>query len=308
MGGRSPRLFLFRYYKFNSFSFSRAYAIYPKSPPASGSLLAIVHPGHMRESIEQGLEAGLKETIERLLENGFVVVAMQMPLVNWNKDANGVLPNGAAFEIEKRGSAGHDEMFAKLEPVIHGLTMAFFLEPVVQVTNELLASHPENSGLIMIGLSGGGWTTHCSAALDHRITYSVPVAGAYPKFARQFSSEKEGDAEQEYAPIFQEDDSNSDEILDKAVGICSWLEVFALGGIGPGAKRKQVQALNFEDPCCFNGPAYQSYSDSLSQWVEKIGAGKWQIYVDRSHQDHLISAKVLDDVIMPLLDQLKARN
>jgi hypothetical protein len=34
----------------------------------------------------------------------------------------------------------------------------------------------------MFGLSGGGWSTTIAAALDPRITLSVPVAGSVPKF------------------------------------------------------------------------------------------------------------------------------
>ena len=285
--------------------FSRAYVAYPKLQPANKARLAIVHAGHMGETHEQGLELGLKDTIERLLENGFIVAAMQMPLVNWNKDANGILPNGTSFEIANRSVAGHDELFAKVEPSIGALIMAFFLEPVVQVTNELLTRHPENSGLVMVGLSGGGWTTHFSAALDPRITLSVPVAGALPLYARPFSRGSKGDSEQEYPPILREDDSNNDGVLDKAVGACSWLEIFALGGIGPSGKRKQVQVINFDDSCCFNGPVYQTYSESLSKKVAEIGTGEWQVYVDRTHQSHLISTKTLDEVLMPMLEQLK---
>lgn len=285
---------------------SLVYVIHPTATQSTSARLAIVHAGHMPEGLEHALDAGLKQTVERLLENGFVVAMMQMPLVSWNKDASGILPNGTAFEIKKRGSAGHDELFKTVEPIIAGQTMAFFLEPIVQVTNELLARHPNNSGLLMIGLSGGGWTTHCSAALDSRIICSIPVAGALPLYARPFSRGSKGDAEQEYAPIFLEVDSNNDGILDKAAGVCSWLEVFGLGAISPTDKlpRHQTQVINFDDSCCFSGPVYQTYNESLAKRVSVVGAGKWQVYVDRSHREHLISDKVLDEVLMPAIRQM----
>ena len=35
--------------------------------------------------------------------------------------------------------------------------------------------------IVMAGLSGGGWTTTISAAIDPRITLSMPIAGSMPK-------------------------------------------------------------------------------------------------------------------------------
>lgn len=282
---------------------SLSYVAYPvKTVPASPRL-AIVHAGHLREGPDHYLDSGLKETVERLLENGFVVAVMQMPLVAWNQDNSGVLPDGTTFQIEKRSVAGHDELFAKIEPIISGQIMAFFLEPVVQVTNELLARHPDHGELWMVGLSGGGWTTHFSSALDSRIRFSVPVAGALPLYARPFSRGSTGDAEQNYALILGEEDTDGDGILDRAAGVCSWLEIFALGALGPAGKqsRKQVQVINFDDSCCFSGPVYQTYHDALAKSVATISTGDWQVYIDRSHTSHLISEKAIDDVLMPMV-------
>lgn len=286
---------------------SIVYVLHPSAKVTGKTRIAIVHAGHMQAGIPANFDLGLKDSIERLLENGFIVAAMQMPLVSWNTDATGKLPNGKTFEIAKRGTAGHDQMFALLEPEIGGLTMSFFLEPIVQVTNEFFARYPDHADLIMIGLSGGGWTTHFSAALDPRITYSIPVAGALPLYARPFSRGSKGDAEQEYAPILSEVDTNNDGVLDTASGSCSWLEIFALGAVGPSEKspRKQVQVINFDDSCCFNGPVYQTYSESLAKRVTKIGTGDWSIFVDRTHKSHVISEVTIDDVLMPIINQAK---
>ena len=285
---------------------SLSFVIHPAATNSPRARLAIVQAGHMPEGKDHYLDAGLKETVERLLQNGFIVAVMQMPLVGWNRDATGVLANGESFSITKRGTAGHDELFATVEPTLRGQTMAFFLEPIVQVTNELLAQHPQNVGLLMIGLSGGGWTTHVSAALDPRIRISIPVAGALPLYARPFSRGSKGDSEQEYDLIFREEDTNQDGILDRATGICSWLEMFALGGIGVSGHhpRQQIQVLNFADACCFNGPVYQTYEQPLTKLVANIGTGQWQLFVDRSHSDHLISEQVLDQVLMPAIKRL----
>lgn len=284
---------------------SIVYVLHPKTTAAGKARLAIVHAGHMQEGIPGNFDLGLKDSIECFLENGFIVAAMQMPLVSWNKDATGKLHNGKSFEIKKRGTAGHDQMFALLEPDLGGLTMAFFLEPIVQVTNEFFAKYPDHADLIMIGLSGGGWTTHFSAALDPRITYSIPVAGALPLYARPFSRGSKGDAEQEYAPILGEIDTNNDGVLDQAQGSCSWLEIFALGALSPSEKspRKQVQVINFDDSCCFNGPVYQTYSEPLSKRVASIGTGDWSVFVDRTHKSHVISEVTISDVLAPIIKQ-----
>ncbi len=42
--------------------------------------------------------------------------------------------------------------------------------------------------IVMLGLSGGGWTTTLAAAVDARIALSMPVAGSVPKFATTLSS------------------------------------------------------------------------------------------------------------------------
>ncbi len=288
---------------------SMTYVAYPQGTTSAPARLAIVHAGHMPEGPDHALEAGLQETIERLLEHRFIVAVMQMPLVSWNQDATGVLPNGTPFEIHQRSVAGHDELFQRLEPTLGGQCLAFFLEPVVQVTNEMLARHLDNSGVLMIGLSGGGWTTHFSAALDRRIVSSIPVAGALPLYARPFSRGSKGDAEQEYAPILGEEDSNNDGVLDRAAGVCSWLEIFALGAVGSSDKqpRRQTQVINFDDSCCFNGPVYLTYRDSLAKRVADIGTGEWQTFVDRTHRSHLISKATLDEVLMPMLNRMTPR-
>jgi hypothetical protein len=285
---------------------SLTYVLHPSAPAPANPRLAIVHAGHMPEDKARYLEAGLKTTIERLLEYGFTVAVMQMPMVAWNKDGSGTLPNGNSFRIDLRGTSGHDELFKQVEPTLGARTMAFFLEPVVQVTSELLARYPLCRGVLMIGLSGGGWTTHFSAAIDPRILYSVPVAGALPLYARPHSKGSTGDAEQNYGPILGEEDTDSDGILDRATGVCSWLEIFALGGISPDGKsqRKQVQVINYHDSCCFDGPVSQTYSELLSKRVAAIGQGEWQISVDHSHHEHVISGKTLDDVLMPMVIQM----
>ena len=57
-------------------------------------------------------------------------------------------------------------------------TMKFFVEPVVLAIN--YAKTLGYKRIVLVGLSGGGWTTTVAAALDPRIDLSIPVAGSLP--------------------------------------------------------------------------------------------------------------------------------
>lgn len=277
---------------------AHVYVVLPKPSPDAGHRLAIVHGGHMPEGPAHYLDAGLSETANQLLRDGYVVALIQMPLVAWNRDADGLV-EGRQLSIERRGTAGHNELFAKIEPQLKAGTLRFFLEPIVQTINQLLAEFPESKQLLMIGLSGGGWTTHLYAAVDTRVNVSLPVAGALPLYARPFSPGSKGDAEQEYAPIFAEADTDQDGIPDAAVGTASWLEVFALGAISRADQppRKQVQVLNLYDTCCFHGEVYKSYAPPLRELTSQIRSGDWSVFVDETHRGHLISPHVLEQVL-----------
>ncbi len=278
--------------------YAHVFLLKPKAASPNGARLSIVHGGHMPEGPKNYLVAGLSDSINQLLKEGFIVAVVQMPLVGWNKDRDGVI-EGKDFEVTRRGTSGHDELFAKVEPTLKAGAMRFFLEPITQALNEMLVEYPKPEQTLMIGLSGGGWTTHLYAAVDTRVDVSIPVAGALPLYARPFSPGSKGDAEQEYAGIFAEEDSDKDGVLDKATGIASWLEVFALGGISPAkdGPRKQIQVLNLYDSCCFSSDVYKTYAEPLAGVVDKIDGSNWSIFIDDSHRDHLISEHVLKNVL-----------
>lgn len=286
---------------------SLVFVAYPKTPAKKAPLLAIVHPGHMEEGVDQYLAAGLSNATNALLRKGFIVAVIQMPFACWNKDIDGKLPSGKAFQIKDRLTRGHNELFEAVEPELHGGTMRFFIEPIVQTVNELLAEEPANRGLLMTGLSGGGWTTHLAAAVDVRIDTSIPVAGSLPLYARPFSPGSGGDMEQHYAALYREVDSNDDGVLDKATGVCSWLEIYALGAATPRHDRPRhvIQILNLNDTCCFGGTVYTSYASQLQKRVDAIGTGTWQIFSDDSHHGHAISPVAIEKVLLPAIKKMQ---
>jgi hypothetical protein len=278
--------------------YAHVFVLKPKTVSPKGTRLAIVHGGHMPEGPKNYLISGLSDSANQLLREGFVVALIQMPLIGWNKDRNGVI-DGKDFEVSRRSTSGHDDLFAEVEPTLKAGAMRFFLEPITQALNEMLVEYPKPELTLMIGLSGGGWTTHLYSAVDTRVDVSIPVAGALPLYARPFSPGSKGDAEQEYAGIFSEEDTDKDGVLDKATGAASWLEVFALGGISPtkDRPRTQIQVLNLYDSCCFNGEVYKTYAEPLASRVAAIERGSWSIFIDDSHRDHLISEHVLKNVL-----------
>lgn len=264
--------------------------------------IGIVHGGHMPEGPAGYLASGLGDSANELLRAGYVVALIHMPLVAWNQDNDGVVA-GKDLKVAQRSVAGHNELFDKIEPTLKAGTMRFFLEPITQTINELLIEMPTSEQVLMIGLSGGGWTTHLIAAVETRIDVSLPVAGAFPIYARSLSRGSMGDAEQIYTPIFGEKDSDSDGITDTATGIASWLEVFALGGIAPNSERprKQIQILNLYDSCCFHGEVYKSYAPALTEWVRPIRSSHWSVFIDDSHRDHMISPHAIKEVLRSII-------
>jgi hypothetical protein len=287
------------------FDFSTiAFRIFPRKPRRP-AIRFIVHQGHVPDGPEHYLDAGVKETVEYLLGQGCEVVAMQMPLVGWNHDSSGVYPGKAVFELGSRGTSGHRELFDLLEPHLEGQTFRLFLEPIVQVINELSTVHETEDQLHMIGLSGGGWATHMAAAVDTRIQYSIPVAGAMPLYARAFSPGSMGDTEQHHSLLYGEEDRNGDGVPETAAGVSSWLEIFALGTVGETQPRKQIQVLNLYDSCCFSGEIYRTYAQFLTEKVQTLAAGSWAVFIDQSHREHLISREALETVVAPHLGKYK---
>lgn len=273
-----------------------SYLVHPLASNTNNGRLVIYHSGH-RKTVSEW--AGGNDVINRALSEGFTVLVMDMPVTGFNTANKVVLPNGGrTVTIANQGSAGHKEMFQKLIPALpDGTIFCFFLEPVVQGINYFLQTNP-GADVAMVGISGGGWTTTLAPAVDIRIKRSFPVAGSYPLYCRTnpfptFSH----DIEQDYEPLYRETDSNGDGITDTAAGAASWLEIYALGGYGPG--RRQVQILNYYDTCCFFGDAFQTYTNFVSTVVHNLGQGAWNFYSDTTLTNHWISSNAINHVILP---------
>jgi hypothetical protein len=244
-------------------------------PLKSNNHLMIYHQGHDGDFI-QG-----KQTIQFFLKNGYSVMAFSMPLMGMNNEPTIDLPPFGKITLLLVPNLGH--AILRLLETENFSPIKFFLEPIVVATNYIEKSFNYQS-INMIGLSGGGWTTTLSAAVDSRISKSYPVAGSLPLYLRTSLNPNDiGDYEQYVSDLYR---------------ICNYLELYILGAYGEG--RKQLQMLVKDDPCCFGGFGYQTYEKGLKEIISKLGKGKFAVYLDVVNQEHSISNKMLEIVLNDL--------
>jgi hypothetical protein len=123
---------------------------------------SIYHEGHGGAAVEIGAE-----TIDWLLDRGWHVIAVDMPLIGTN--SGDMTP-----EIH---SHGH---FDLLDGAVTG-PIGYYLSPVQSIVDRIVELNPgHDPDVLMIGRSGGGWTTYAYAAVDPRIDVAVSVAGGRP--------------------------------------------------------------------------------------------------------------------------------
>jgi hypothetical protein len=229
---------------------------------------------------------GMQRTINALLGDGYSVLALYMPHINDQ------LPDDC-------GHPTHDEMFQTLQT--EGSVLKFFLEPIAVSLNYLQSravadQFPQYTDFSMTGLSGGGWTTVVYAAIDPRITLSVPVAGSLPLYLRFPASA--GDTEQNLSTFYT---------------LAGYPDLHVMGSFGAG--RRQVQVLNRRDDCCFGEQfhradltgmsfdrATHSYEWRVRQKLAALGSGSFRFEMDEPPPAHMISWSNIANVILAELN------
>ena len=253
----------------DKFSINMEYEInsiaYLFKPINDNGELVIYHQGHSGGFIE-----GVN-TIQFFLEKNYSVVSFSMPLFGMNSQP---IIDSPEFDKVKLQSHNQLELLEKqdFKPI------KFFVEPIV-VTLNYIDIHYDFDSIHMVGISGGGWTTVLASALDDRINQSFSVAGSYPMFLRN-EPKNFGDYEQ-----------HNLELYEKA----SYLDLYVMGSIG--SDRKFVQIFNKFDPCCFDGDLFISYEQEVKNIVNKMGNGYFEIYLDDTHNEHIISDYGLEIII-----------
>ena len=277
---------------------SLMFLLHPSNSETS-SRLAIVHAGHTGGGIY--LNDSYLSSIEFFLRRGYAVVMIHMPLFGWNtSDDLATLPNGAEVSVSESGHAGIINLVQHDTALSAGAGFRVFLEPTIAAINHWATIDDGAPDVTMIGLSGGGWTTHLAAALDTRIGLNFPVAGSYPLYLRNISkyAGSVGDLEQYYEPLYNEDIAPD----GSGGGVATWLEIYALGGYGKG--RRQIMVTAKYDDCCFNGDpetTVNTFVPVVARAVRKLGEGQWEHHLDTTHRTHQISPWVLEAVVAPNL-------
>ena len=154
--------------------------------------------------------------------------------------------------------------------------LQYFINPVITMINY---SEDKNfRDITMVGISGGGWTTNLTSALDIRVNNSFPVAGTHPMFIR----------------LQKNKDTDFEQTDEKLLSLVNYLDMYIMGAVGKG--RSQIQILNKYDSCCFYGEDYLIYSDFISSKVKNFEHGYFKVFSDTSHNEHKISEIALKEI------------
>ncbi len=134
----------------------------PLAPKAISDTLVMYHNGHETTSCMPNYDG----VVDYLNEAGYDVMELMMPLLGCNP-------------APQYGSPTSHWWFMPFETEGYH-TFKFFIEPVAQAAR--FAKQQGYKHVILLGLSGGGWTTTVATAVVPDIDMSIPVAGSVPKW------------------------------------------------------------------------------------------------------------------------------
>ncbi len=234
-----------------------------------GNRLMVQHGGHGHYFDSSGAYA----VLEALLDRGWSVMEVWMPGYGPNQPT-------ACPDPQHCGNPDHNAIIAAASPARNYHPLKFFLEPVIVGLNYAQA-HYTYSDIGMVGLSGGGWTTVLSAAIDPRIRLSVSVAGSLPLVWREGANE--GDREQ---------------CDNEFYAIGGYPDLYVLGAAGTG--RRAVQVSNRLDGN-FGHCQLKLFESNVRATALALGGGSYQAITDDSVFDgataHQYSQYFVDAVL-----------
>jgi dienelactone hydrolase len=220
---------------------------------------SIYHEGHGGAGVDIGADV-----IDWLLERGWQVIAMDMPVLGVNRAA------------ARPGLESHADLQSLDDGIVSPIEQ--FLLPVKSVVDAIMTtaagSDPE---VLLIGRSGGGWTTYLYAAVDARIDIAVSIAGGRPISARldaPWGAAELGDYEQSVPHLYN---VTSHEDLMLAAG-----------------SKAAFYVYNRWDGCCFRVEP----DDAFVRYLRRAASASDKavtVFVDRHHRGHSMSPRAFDE-------------
>ena len=265
-GKYEDKIFLSKDMEMNSIS-------YLFTPTISNKKLVIYHQGHAEQDFLVD-----KTKISEFLDNGFSVLIFAPPVHGMN--------NEPILEFERFGKLrlnSHNHFNLIDNEYFHPLK--FFVEPII-VSLNYIEQNFDYDDYYMIGLSGGGWTTTLTSALDDRISKNYSIAGSFP-FYMKSDRLNFGDYEQSIPELYS---------------IATYEELYIMSSFY--TDQRSVQIFIYNDPCCFQAELYEKfpYGNAIQKQLDILGGGgKFSVFLDNSTRVHEISdhalSLVLDDML-----------
>jgi hypothetical protein len=217
--------------------------------------------------------------IDFFLEKGFDVIAIEMPLCGANENPIEVQEDSNSYQLSQ-----HADIFQLEKPFY------YFFEPVRKTLNFMERRYGYKK-FVMVGLSGGGWTTTIYSAIDARIAQSYEVAGSIPMPLRRNSSDL-GDEEQYYKDFYDR---------------FNYSTLYTLAA--HGNEKLHYQILNVDDNCCFNLDGNNYWVPFVQQKLAALGdPGDYRFYYDPFSTMHKISSVATDTIYSHIKNDLLSKN
>src|SRR3989338_7083995 len=246
----------------------KSIAYHFKSSKPSKNKLVVYHHEHSGDFIYA------YSLIDSFLKEGYDVLAFSMPLLGLNSEPIGDTGRFGNLVNTSYGTlalADHNAFFFVDNATF--TSIKFYVHPVAVALNYIEEQYTYES-IVMLGYSGGGWTTTLYTALDPRIQKSYPTASSQPFYL----------VSNDYDFVMGADYETINSAL---YHIVDFLDLYLMGSYGEN--RSQIQILNKYDPCCFAGVGYKTYEDVVSDRVKSLGNGSFSVFSDDSHYEHKIS-------------------
>lgn len=139
--------------------------------------------------------------------------------------------------------------------------ISYFVEPIALSLNFVNDKY-RFEDISMTGISGGGWVTTIYAAIDERVKKSFPLAGTLPM--DYLSEDTYGDYEYRLESLYE---------------LANYYDLYMLGSVPKG--RSQVQILNLDDECCFQGSLYlkKPYGPMIKRKLKSLSGGTFEVII-----------------------------